>query len=135
MADASDGPILFYDGECGLCDRFVSRVLRADRRGVLRFAPLQGETARRRLPPLPPDRRDWSVAYLDEEGIHRRSDAVLRILRRLGGPWAVLSLARFVPRPVRDAVYRHVARRRDAAPRAGTACRTPSAAERARFLP
>jgi predicted DCC family thiol-disulfide oxidoreductase YuxK len=133
--EAPRRPILFYDGECGLCDRFVARVLRADRRGVLRFAPLQGETARRLLPPLPPDRRDWSVAFLDEEGVHRRSDAVLRILRRLGGAWAVLSLARFVPRPVRDAVYRHVARRRAASPGERDACHAPSPAEQGRFLP
>ena len=35
-------PILLYDGDCGMCAEGVQRVLRYDRNGPLRFAPLQG---------------------------------------------------------------------------------------------
>ena len=44
--------VVFYDGVCGLCDRTVRFLLRRDRRDRLRFAPLQGEVARKLLPPL-----------------------------------------------------------------------------------
>ncbi|HVO09767.1 MAG TPA: DCC1-like thiol-disulfide oxidoreductase family protein, partial [Vicinamibacteria bacterium] len=36
-------PVLFYDGGCGLCHLSVRLLLRLDRRGRLRFAPLGGE--------------------------------------------------------------------------------------------
>ena len=46
--DAMD--IIFYDGHCGLCHRWVRRVLAADREGRLfHFSPLQGELIKNRL--------------------------------------------------------------------------------------
>src|SRR5262249_57642651 len=53
---ASPLHLVLYDGECGVCSRIVRWLLDADRRGELRFAPLQGATAaalRQRFPPLP----------------------------------------------------------------------------------
>ena len=41
--------IVFFDGGCGLCGRFVSFVFPRDRQRRLLYAPLQGETARRLL--------------------------------------------------------------------------------------
>ena len=46
----SGQPIIFFDGVCAMCNTFVEVVVRADRRGIFRFAPLQGETARQLLP-------------------------------------------------------------------------------------
>lgn len=128
-------PIVFFDGECGMCNRFVDRILRADRKGTFLFAPLQGETARRMLPPLPADPGEWSVIYLDERGIHDRSDATLEVYRRLGGGWSVLALARFVPRSVRTRVYRWIGRNRYRWYRRGEACRATAADRGERFLP
>ena len=112
MSGPNSHPIIFFDGICGMCNRFVDIVLRADRRGTFRFAPFQGETARRHLPALPEDPTAWSLVYLDERGIHDQSDASLEIYRRLGGFWWLLSLARFVPRAVRNRIYRVIARNR-----------------------
>ena len=42
----SDGPVLLYDGLCGFCDGTVQFILKHDRRGLLRFATLQGDFAR-----------------------------------------------------------------------------------------
>ena len=130
-----DHPIVFFDGVCVLCNGFVDRLLRADRHGVLRFAPLQGETARALLPPPPADPLAWSVLYLDEHGLHEQSDAALHICRRLGGLWSLLSLGRLVPRPIRDAVYRLIVRSRYRWFGRRPSCRLPTPAERARFLP
>ena len=38
-------PVLLYDGECGLCNRLVRLLLRADRAGRLNYAPLQSGPA------------------------------------------------------------------------------------------
>ena len=131
----ADHPIIFFDGMCAMCDRFVSLIARADKHGVFRFASLQGETARALLPPLSDDPKQWSMLYLDERGLHDQSEASLQVYRRLGG-WAyALSLFRFVPRCLRDPVYRIVARNRYRWFGRRETCRVPSAAERARFLP
>ncbi len=128
-------PIVFFDGVCVLCNGFVDRVMRADHAGILRFAPLQGETARALLPPLGDDPMQWSVLYLDERGLHTRTDASLEILRRVGGTGSLFGLLRFIPRPIRDAVYGAVVRRRYRWFGERSTCRLPTPAERARFLP
>ena len=43
-------PVLFFDGVCGLCNRFVDFVLKYDGDGRVLFAPLQGTTAAASLP-------------------------------------------------------------------------------------
>src|ERR1700722_5584985 len=47
----SPHPVIFFDGVCGLCNRFVDFVLRQDPSGYFQFSPLQGEAAAQRLAP------------------------------------------------------------------------------------
>lgn len=133
-ASRESGPVLFFDGECGLCHGFVQALLRRDAAGALLYAPLQGETARVQLPPLPPDRLTWSIVLLDDRGVHQGSDAVLRALRRLGGAWSFAGLGLLVPRPVREAVYRFVAARRYEWFGPARACLLPTGATQGRIL-
>ncbi|HEY8131009.1 MAG TPA: DCC1-like thiol-disulfide oxidoreductase family protein [Thermoanaerobaculia bacterium] len=130
-----DKPIIFFDGVCAMCNTFVNLALRIDRRGLFLFAPLQGTTARELLPPLSDDPRDWSMIYLDERGIHDQLDASLEVYRRLGLPWSILSLARYIPRVIRTPLYRILARNRYRWFGRREQCRIPTAAERQRFLP
>ena len=105
-------PILFFDGQCGLCDRSVRWCLRHDKRGVLRYAPLQGETYQAMGRPGAQPGLD-SLILVDEAGAHVHSEAVLRIARVCGGPWkAMAAVGRVIPRNWRDAMYRAIARRR-----------------------
>ena len=128
-------PVIFFDDVCVMCNSFVNMLLRVDRRQRFFFAPLRGETASRLLPPLPDDASKWSMVYVDESGIHDQSDASLEVYRRLGGLWWLLSLARFVPRAIRDPIYRVIARNRYRWFGKRETCRIPSAEERERFLP
>src|SRR5437016_14084385 len=105
-SSALEHPIIFFDGVCAMCNRFVDLILRADRREVFRFAPLQGETARALLPPHAGDPREWSMVYLDERGIHEQSDASLEVYRRPGGVWWLPGLLRLGPGFVRTPVSR-----------------------------
>jgi predicted DCC family thiol-disulfide oxidoreductase YuxK len=64
-----------------------------------------------------------------------RSDAILGALKELGGAWAVLAtIVRCVPRPLRDAAYRWLARNRIRFFGKADSCALPTPAERARFL-
>jgi predicted DCC family thiol-disulfide oxidoreductase YuxK len=127
--------LIYFDGLCGLCDRFVSFVLRHDRRERFRFAPLQGETARRRLAHFEHPERSPTVILDDGVRLRFRSDAALAILAELGGAWRAAAWLRVIPRPLRDLVYRVVARYRHRWFGRRDACRVPTPVERARFLP
>jgi predicted DCC family thiol-disulfide oxidoreductase YuxK len=63
-----------------------------------------------------------------------RSDAAIRVVRRLGLPWSLLAVAAVVPRGVRDAVYSWIARNRYRWFGRRDACMVPTPELRARFL-
>ena len=150
-----EGPVLFFDGDCILCNGFADFVLRRDRRHALRLATLQGETAavwlaRGETSPSVADAAEGpgpasgpdpgpgfrSVVLYEAGATYRKSEAVRRVLRHLGGAWRVVaSLFGLVPRGVRDAVYDVVARHRFRWFGRRAACRMPAPEERDRFLP
>jgi predicted DCC family thiol-disulfide oxidoreductase YuxK len=132
---ASAPPIVFFDGVCGLCNRFVNFLIARDRDAVFRFAPLQGETAAARLASADVCQLN-TIVLLDDGGTYRKSDAVVRILRRLGAGWPIVGRALAVlPRPLRDLGYSLVARYRYTVFGKKESCRMPTATERSRFLP
>jgi len=140
VAGAPPVHLVLYDGDCGVCSRFVRWLLAADHARVLRFAPLQGSTAgalRERWPGLPRDLD--SIIYVDrssgEERVSWRSEALVQLGRVLGWPWHALSLLAWLPRSLTDAAYAAFARRRHAFGAPDAPCPLPSAAEQARFLP
>jgi predicted DCC family thiol-disulfide oxidoreductase YuxK len=116
-AEAMPSPrtILFYDGECGLCHRFVRFLLWRDADGArFAFSPLGGhhirqvlsETERAALP-------DSLVLRTADGAIRTRSESVLGAFDLLGGFWQwVAAAGRIVPLRIRDAVYDWVARMR-----------------------
>lgn len=127
-------PVVFFDGVCGMCNRFVDFLLRHDRQGVFRFAPLQGETARNFLPRSDTDSLG-SLVLMSHGKAYRRSSAVVRILLGLGGCWAIQgALLWLIPLPLRNLGYRLVAFCRYRLFGKKESCRLPSPEERERFL-
>jgi predicted DCC family thiol-disulfide oxidoreductase YuxK len=129
------GPVVFFDGVCGLCNWSVDFILRRDTGRRLWFAPLQGETAAERLGMAPGD--DYStMVLLDGDDRLERSDAVVRILGKIGGVWGAAGwLLWVIPRPLRNLGYRMVASNRYSLFGKKAACRLPTPEERSRFLP
>ncbi len=126
--------LVFYDGCCGFCDRSVRWLLRRDRDGVLRFAPLQGTTAATLLEHS--IRSDLtSMVLLDSDGVHVRSEAVIRAVMHLGGAWRLARVLRAVPRALRDGAYDLVARGRYRWFGGAEHCQLPEQEERVRSLP
>ncbi|MBK7939031.1 MAG: thiol-disulfide oxidoreductase DCC family protein [Lewinellaceae bacterium] len=108
-----NSPVLLFDGVCNLCNASVQWVLKRDKNAVFRFAALQSATGRAllRSAGLSPENFD-SVVLFDGDRVFTRSDAALEIARRMGGFWSWLAVFRVVPRPLRNAVYDWIARRR-----------------------
>lgn len=119
-------PVLLFDGECGLCNRVVRLLLRLDRRGRLRFAPLQGPAAQGFLRAHGLPTGDFSTLVFVPDWTHStnsgqapredpefllRTDGAIAALRACGGAgrWLAAVLA-IVPRSLRDAGYKFVAR-------------------------
>lgn len=132
MSAGSD-PVVLFDGLCGFCDGAVQLLLKLDRRGVLRFAPLQGETAAPWVARVPAGTD--SILLVEGDRVTWRSEAALRIAGHLGWPWRAAVALRIVPRFLRDAVYDAIARARYRLAGRRQACRMPTPGERARFLP
>ena len=128
-------PILFFDGVCGLCNRFVDLLLKSDSRDQFRYAPLQGDTAQRMLALQDRNGDPQSFVLLENDKRYEQSGAVLLALRRLGGPWGLIATLYVFPRPLRDFVYRIVARNRYRWFGRRDECRLPTPEERDRFLP
>lgn len=137
MADSAN-PILLYDGVCGLCNRLVQFVLKRDSSGYFRFASLQSGFASRILRQHGFDPDDLDTVYLVEEPGERltaRSDAVISVLRKLGGLWpAVAFLLRALPKSLRDWGYNVVARNRYRIFGKHDICLLPEEKYRHRFL-
>jgi predicted DCC family thiol-disulfide oxidoreductase YuxK len=137
---AIETPILFFDGTCGLCDRTVQFALARVRTGTLHVAPLDGDTARTVLAPFAEalagvDSVVW-YSNVPAPQVSVRSDAVVALLRALGGPWGTLATVLTVlPRGVRDAGYAFIARTRYRIFGRVTACGLWPAAWRAALLP
>jgi predicted DCC family thiol-disulfide oxidoreductase YuxK len=134
-------PILLYDGVCGLCNRLIQFVLRRDPAGIFRFASLQSGLASRILARHGADAADLDTVYVvvnpdqPEEYLLARSDAVIFVLKQLGGFWGVCGFVlQFKPRFLRDWGYRIVARNRYRVFGRFETCMLPSADQRDRFL-
>lgn len=135
--------VLLFDGECGFCQWSVRFVVRRDLEGVFRYAPLASPQGRALLAaagtPDPgsggagPSGPEETVVLVDQDRVHLRSDAVVEVLRRLPRWRLVAALLRWVPRPLRDAGYRGVARIRRRLFPPPLACPLPDPELRARL--
>jgi predicted DCC family thiol-disulfide oxidoreductase YuxK len=125
--------IVFFDGVCNLCNGFVDFLIRQDRHRHLRYASLQGETARKILGPETANQLA-SVTFYENGKTWSESDAVIKILSRLGALWFFTQTFWIVPKFLRDPIYRFVARNRYRWFGKRETCRLPSPDERKLFL-
>ena len=130
--------LVFFDGECGFCDRTVQWLLKNDDLEQLYFAPLQGELAQEVLPQFEfPPNLD-SIVYVRHLDVEPEafiySDAAGEILRVLPARWSWMRIAWIVPRAVRDMVYRAFAARRIQWFGRVEACRLPDERQSRRLL-
>jgi len=124
IVDGIDRPVLLFDGVCNLCNGTVRAVVRLDSEGEILFAPLQSAVGRELL-----ERTGLSPEYFDSVVLveptrsrtagedsdwktSTKSEAILRVCRRLDGPLPLLSLLVYLPEGLRDRVYDLVAEHR-----------------------
>lgn len=132
--------ILFYDGECGICNASVRLLMRIDKEAQLYYAPLQGQTANQNLPIELRDPKDLStVVYLRNESegpeLMTQFRAITQSLLLMGKGWAALGrVLDLFPSQMMNWLYGMIARNRHRIRKKG-ACALPTEEQRKRLLP
>ena len=146
-APQQEGPIVLFDGLCNFCNGTIQFVVDHELTPSLRFAPLQSELAQELLerafgPEQAKTLREGatgsgdpdSIVLVDGDRGWTHSTAGLRIFRHLRAPYRWLFALVVVPRPIRDVVYRWIARNRYRWFGKSETCRIPTPELRSRFL-
>jgi len=129
-----DTPLLLFDGQCNLCTGAVQFVLRRDRRARFRFAARESAAGRAVLAQLGLPEQPESIVVVHRGRVWTRSAASLAVARRLPFPWPLASVFWIVPSPLRDLVYRWIAKNRYRWFGKRDTCWVPTPELRARFL-
>ncbi len=107
-----DDDVILYDGVCVFCSRWVRFVAAHDREQRFRFTAIQSGYGTRLAQAFGIDAKDPDTNAVVHGGVaYFKSDAALTVLGHLPG-WGWVRVLRFVPKPLRDAVYNLVARNR-----------------------
>ena len=116
-SDSSDKKVnglIVFDGFCVLCSSTVKFLLKIDKNKLLNFTTLRTDlsTDGREETGINPSQPD-SVIYIEEGHVYTESEAIVRILSRIGGIWKPMAaLLGFIPRKWRDYLYRLIAKNR-----------------------
>jgi predicted DCC family thiol-disulfide oxidoreductase YuxK len=132
--------IFLFDGVCGLCNKFVQFVLPKDSNGKFQFASLQSDFGVNLLKEYKINATDLNTVYViadygqSNQRILSKSDAAAFVLSQLDGIWPLLSLIKYVPKPLRNWGYDLVASNRYKIFGKKDSCQLPSDSTRDRFI-
>lgn len=128
--------IVVFDAQCLLCNGWVQFLLRHDHKGRIRFASMQGITGQQLLADAGLSLNGLQTLLVVDDGRSwQHTAAIFRVLHVLGWPWRLAWAGAIVPTPLRDRLYRWVARNRYRIWGRSQVCMIPSAAVAQRFLP
>jgi predicted DCC family thiol-disulfide oxidoreductase YuxK len=134
-AALEDGPVLFFDGVCNLCNGVVQFVIERDDDERIRFASLQsdaGRVVRERLGLSGSDLE--TVVLVEGSKAYTRSAAAIRVGELLGGVYGLAGVGWLVPERLRDRLYDAVAERRYHWFGRKDQCMVPTPGRRSRFV-
>jgi predicted DCC family thiol-disulfide oxidoreductase YuxK len=102
--------ILFYDGDCGLCNRVVQWILKHEKSQDLFFVSLDSDFAKTFLANENIDLEKTNTLFFFKIGyLYSESDAALQIVDYLKWYWQCLKIAYVIPKDIRDKCYRVIA--------------------------
>ena len=99
--------IVLFDGVCNFCNGSVSFIIERDTKNYFKFAPLQSDAGIEYLEKYDIDKTKIdSVILIENDRAYTYSTAALRIAKHLNGAWSWLYSFIFVPKILRDFVYK-----------------------------
>lgn len=128
--------IIIFDGICNLCNNTVSFIIKRDRKALFRFAAIQSETGKVLLQKYGIEQEQkYTLFYLRNGVCLKRSDAVLYILKDLGGIWRCFYPLIYLPAKIRDTTYSFISRNRYRLFGKKDKCMMPTPELRDKFFP
>ncbi len=126
-------PIVFYDGDCGFCNRSVQFILKNEKNQELHFAALQSNYSQDFFKANHFPNPDLSTFYYwNGSELFSKSTAALQLLNQLKNRFQLLKIGYILPKKLRDKMYDFVAKRRHQI--SNGFCVIPSVENKKRFI-
>jgi predicted DCC family thiol-disulfide oxidoreductase YuxK len=126
--------IVFFDGDCGVCNFWVQWILERDKKDQFMFASLQSDFGQKFLSERGLETNVFNTMYLwkPQQYYYIKSRAVLQIASLLGGVYKLSVIGKIIPKFLSDSVYDIISRNRMKL--ANQKCYLPTPSERKKFI-
>jgi len=127
--------IVVFDGVCNFCNGAVNFIIKRDPEGFFAFTPMQSEFAQQLMAKY----GIYNVGVdtfllIKSDECFVFSSAALEITKNLTGYWYLFSVLKWVPAPLRDAIYTLFARNRYRLFGKKSVCMVPTEDVKSRFV-
>ncbi|AZA80564.1 DUF393 domain-containing protein [Chryseobacterium lactis] len=114
MEDWKNKHIVFFDGDCGVCNFWVQWILEKDKNDQFMFASLQSDFGQQFLSERGLETKEFNTMYLwkPQHYYFIKSRAVLKIADLLGGIYKLSFVGKILPSFLSDKVYDLISRNR-----------------------
>lgn len=106
--------IILFDGVCNLCDSSVQFIIKNDKKDIFRFVALQSDLGKKIINYIGINfnKIDSILLYEPEKAYYYKAEAVIKILKLLGGFYFVFSIFSIVPKSITNYFYDYIAKNR-----------------------
>lgn len=105
--------MIIFDGECNLCNGVVGWLLKFAPKDMFQFVAFQSPLGQKTLERygFPTSQLD-TVILIDDQGVKTHSDGFLSIVSKIPKWQRVATLLAFIPRLIRDYIYKTASKNR-----------------------
>ena len=104
--------IIFYDGLCAMCNRFIRILITLDKKEKFLLAPLQGKNGKILQKKFSKKLIGIDSVIFYNKQVYTKSSAVINILSELGGIYKLAYIFNIIPSFISDSIYDYIARNR-----------------------
>lgn len=129
-----DKHVVFFDGDCGVCNFWVQWILERDKNDQFMFASLQSDFGQKFLSERGLDTKVFNTMYVwkPDQYYLKKSQAILKIANLLGGVYKLSAIGKIIPRFLSDKMYDTVSENRMKL--ANQKCYLPTPHQRTKFI-
>ena len=125
--------IIMFDGVCNLCSFGVQFIIRHDKNAYFHFISLQSDYGKALVKKHKLEDVD-SIVFIQGEAFFTHSTAVIEITKHLDGRWKYFAALQYIPKIIRDFMYKFIAKYRYRVFGREDVCMTPTLENKRRFL-
>ncbi|KAB8139090.1 thiol-disulfide oxidoreductase DCC family protein [Gracilibacillus oryzae] len=126
--------IILFDGVCNLCNSSVQFIMKHDPNMYFQFASLQSEAGEKLTSKYEVPTTVESVVLIEGDRYYTESTAALRIAKKLNKFYPLLYAFIVIPKPLRNIIYKFIAKNRYRWFGKRESCMLPNPQDRKRFL-